>query len=70
MDHGLGSCSGGLPVANDHAQYADQIVEVMPHELPREVAWCAENFRLDSHELGKPRAWSVDLSSILSLRQH
>jgi hypothetical protein len=40
--------------AEDHAQYAEQITEVMRHALPREVAGVPTNFDSTSHELGKP----------------
>jgi len=53
-DHGWGPTVEVYLSAEDHAQYADRIVEVMRHELPREVAGVPTHFDSTSHEEGKP----------------
>ena len=53
-DHDWGPTVEVYLSAKDHAQYADRIVEVMRHDLPREVAGVPTNFDSTSHELGKP----------------
>ncbi len=54
MDHGWGPTVEVYLSAEDHAQYVDQITEVMRHELPREVAGVPTHFDSTSHETGKP----------------
>jgi len=54
MDHGWGPEVQVYLLAEDHAQYAEQIVEVMRHELPREVAGVPTNYDSTSDEVGKP----------------
>ena len=54
MDHGWGPTVEVYLSAEDHTQHADQIVEVMRHELPREVAGVPTHFDSASHEEGKP----------------
>lgn len=54
MDHGWGPELEVYLSAEDHARYADQIVEAMRHDLPREVAGVPTNYDSPSEEEGKP----------------
>jgi hypothetical protein len=54
MDHGWGPTVEVYLSAEDHAQYAEPIADVMRHELPREVAGMPTNYDSTSHEIGKP----------------
>jgi len=54
MDHAWGPVVEVYLSPGDHAQYADQIAEVMCHGLPREVAGVPTHFDSTSEEEGKP----------------
>jgi len=54
MDHGWGPTVEVYLSAEDYAQCADEIREVMRQELPREVAGVPTNFDSTSYETGKP----------------
>lgn len=54
MDHGWGPTVEVYLSAADQTRYAEQIAEVMRHELPREIAGVPTHFDSNSHEIGKP----------------
>lgn len=54
MDHGWGPTVEVYLSAEDHEKYADQIAEVMRHELPREVAGVPTNFEPTSNDASRP----------------
>jgi len=54
MDHGWGPTLEVYLSAEDHEKYASDIVEVMRHELPREVAGVPTHFDSTSHEQARP----------------
>ncbi len=55
MDHGWGPMVEVYLSAADRVEYADHIVELMRHPLPREVAGVPTNFDSTSHGEGKPK---------------
>jgi len=57
MDHGWGPTVEVYLSAEDHAQHAAAIHEVMQRDLPREVAGVPTHFDSTSHETGKPTPW-------------
>ena len=57
MDHGWGPEVQVYLSAEDHAQFSERIVEVMRHELPREVAGVPTHYDSTSDEIGKPVPW-------------
>ncbi len=57
MDHGWGPTVEVYLSAPDHGKHAGDIVEVMRHELPRQVAGVPTHFDSASHETGKPVHW-------------
>ncbi|UCC68712.1 MAG: DUF4037 domain-containing protein [Armatimonadota bacterium] len=55
MDHGWGPVVEVYLSAADYMKYANEIVEVMRHNLPREIAGVPTNFDSTSHQEAKPK---------------
>jgi hypothetical protein len=53
-DHGWGPTVEVYLSAEDHAEHAHRIVDLMRRELPREVAGVPTNFNSANHGVGKP----------------